>query len=47
MTSQIPQGLKAADITRFAQRAVQLEKFKPVISYWCKLSRRPSCTPPS
>ncbi|KAB2573988.1 putative short-chain dehydrogenase reductase sdr protein [Lasiodiplodia theobromae] len=36
MTSKVPQGLKAADITRFAQRAVQLEKFKPVISYWCE-----------
>ncbi|KKY23629.1 putative short-chain dehydrogenase reductase sdr [Diplodia seriata] len=36
MTSNIPQGLKAADITRFAQRAAQLEKFKPVVSYWCE-----------
>ncbi|OJD29454.1 uncharacterized protein BKCO1_8000012 [Diplodia corticola] len=36
MTSNIPQGLKPADITRFAQRAVQLEKFKPVVSYWCE-----------
>lgn len=36
MTSKIPAGLKAADITRFATRAVQLEKFKPVISYWCE-----------
>lgn len=36
MTSKIPAGLKAADITRFATRATQLEKFKPVISYWCE-----------
>ncbi|KAH7025394.1 Vta1 like-domain-containing protein [Macrophomina phaseolina] len=34
MTSKVPAGLKAADIARFAARAAQLEKFKPVISYW-------------
>ncbi|KAL1637065.1 hypothetical protein SLS56_000721 [Neofusicoccum ribis] len=36
MTSKVPAGLKAADITRFATRAAQLEKFKPVVSYWCE-----------
>lgn len=41
MTSKIPAGLKAADITRFATRAVQLEKFKPVISYWCTFPADP------
>jgi hypothetical protein len=35
MASQIPTALKAADLARFAMRASQLEKAKPVISYWC------------
>ncbi|KAL1956878.1 hypothetical protein VTO42DRAFT_6726 [Malbranchea cinnamomea] len=33
--NNIPAKLKAADITRFATRAAQVEKVKPVISYWC------------
>ncbi|KAF2836224.1 DUF605-domain-containing protein [Patellaria atrata CBS 101060] len=36
MTSNIPAKLKAVDITRFAQRAAQLEKVKPVAAYWCE-----------
>ncbi|KAI9748626.1 MAG: hypothetical protein M4579_007166 [Chaenotheca gracillima] len=35
MAATIPAGLKPADITRFAVRAAQLEKVKPVIAYWC------------
>ncbi|EER43288.1 conserved hypothetical protein [Histoplasma capsulatum var. duboisii H88] len=35
MATGIPTKLKAADITRFVTRASQLEKLKPVISYWC------------
>ncbi|EEQ86370.1 hypothetical protein RJZ56_007070 [Blastomyces dermatitidis] len=35
MTANIPAPLKAADITRFVTRASQLDKAKPVISYWC------------
>ncbi|KAI5306043.1 hypothetical protein KEM56_002439 [Ascosphaera pollenicola] len=35
MPATIPQGLKQADISRFATRASQLQSFKPVISYWC------------
>jgi vacuolar protein sorting-associated protein VTA1 len=35
MSTNIPAALKTADIERFALRAVQLEKHKPVISYWC------------
>ncbi|KAG7005923.1 vacuolar protein sorting-associated protein vts1 [Physcia stellaris] len=31
----IPAALKSADIARFAQRAAQLEKAKPVVAYWC------------
>jgi len=38
MAAQLPAKLKTtADITRFAQRAAQLEKVKPAIAYWCKL----------
>lgn len=30
----IPAKLKTADVQRFATRAAQLEKYKPVVSYW-------------
>ncbi|KIW87650.1 uncharacterized protein Z519_11624 [Cladophialophora bantiana CBS 173.52] len=36
MATQVPAALKAADITRFAHRAAQLEKPKPIIAYWCE-----------
>ncbi|EFW15240.1 hypothetical protein D8B26_004023 [Coccidioides posadasii str. Silveira] len=35
MSTNIPNGLKPADINRFATRARQVEKAKPVIWYWC------------
>ncbi|KAJ5573422.1 Vacuolar protein sorting-associate Vta1 N-terminal [Penicillium hispanicum] len=35
MASGIPAGLRSADIGRFAVRAAQIEKAKPVIAYWC------------
>ncbi|KAF7588624.1 hypothetical protein BBP40_005435 [Aspergillus hancockii] len=35
MASRIPAALKAADIGRFAIRAAQLERVKPVVAYWC------------
>ncbi|KAF9886808.1 hypothetical protein FE257_011055 [Aspergillus nanangensis] len=35
MASDIPAGLRAADIGRFAVRAAQLEKARPVVAYWC------------
>ncbi|KAJ6101909.1 Vacuolar protein sorting-associate Vta1 N-terminal [Penicillium sp. IBT 16267x] len=35
MASSIPAGVRSADIGRFALRAAQLEKAKPVIAYWC------------
>ncbi|KAF6225326.1 hypothetical protein HO173_012811 [Letharia columbiana] len=35
MAATIPPALKAADIARFAQRAGQVEKAKPVVAYWC------------
>ncbi|KKK13527.1 hypothetical protein AOCH_005230 [Aspergillus ochraceoroseus] len=39
MASNIPAGLKPADIGRFALRAAQLESAKPIISYWCEFAR--------
>ncbi|KAI9777026.1 MAG: hypothetical protein M1816_004978 [Peltula sp. TS41687] len=36
MTIQIPPNLKSADISRFALRAAQVEKAKPIIAYWFK-----------
>jgi vacuolar protein sorting-associated protein VTA1 len=36
MAAHIPQKLKAADLTRFATRAAQLETVKPVVAYWCE-----------
>ncbi|KAK2798460.1 hypothetical protein FQN51_007723 [Onygenales sp. PD_10] len=35
MAATIPAKLKSADISRFATRAAQCEKVKPVVSYWC------------
>ncbi|KAJ5106139.1 Vacuolar protein sorting-associate Vta1 N-terminal [Penicillium angulare] len=35
MASSIPASLRSADIGRFALRATQVEKAKPVIAYWC------------
>ncbi|MCJ1425774.1 hypothetical protein MMC29_003674 [Sticta canariensis] len=35
MAATIPTALKAADIARFALRAGQLEKAKPIVAYWC------------
>ncbi|KAF2754102.1 DUF605-domain-containing protein [Pseudovirgaria hyperparasitica] len=36
MSTNLPAGLRAADISRFALRASQLQKFKPAIAYWCQ-----------
>ena len=36
MASHIPAALKSADIGRFAVRAAQLERVKPVVAYWCE-----------
>ncbi|KAJ5697205.1 Vacuolar protein sorting-associate Vta1 N-terminal [Penicillium malachiteum] len=33
--ASIPASLRSADIGRFALRAAQIEKVKPVITYWC------------
>ncbi|RMZ78097.1 hypothetical protein DV737_g4022, partial [Chaetothyriales sp. CBS 132003] len=35
MAASFPPGLKSADISRFALRAGQLEKAKPIAAYWC------------
>jgi hypothetical protein len=36
MADSVPTKLKAAQITPFAKRAAQLERFKPIVTYWCK-----------
>lgn len=36
MATNIPAALKSADIGRFAVRAAQLERVKPVVAYWCE-----------
>ncbi|PYH89249.1 DUF605-domain-containing protein [Aspergillus ellipticus CBS 707.79] len=35
MAANLPASLRSADIGRYALRAAQLERVKPVISYWC------------
>jgi len=35
MAASLPAALKSADIQRFAHRAQQLERVKPIVSYWC------------
>ncbi|KAJ5763500.1 Vacuolar protein sorting-associate Vta1 N-terminal [Penicillium manginii] len=35
MANNIPVSLRTADIGRFALRAAQIEKAKPVVAYWC------------
>jgi hypothetical protein len=43
--NNIPAGLRSADIGRFAIRAAQIEKAKPVVAYWCECprARNPTC----
>ena len=41
MAARLPQPFQTIDIIRFTQKAQELEKFKPVISYWCMRSPRP------
>jgi vacuolar protein sorting-associated protein VTA1 len=36
MAADIPASLKSADIGRFAARAAQVERAKPIIAYWCE-----------
>ena len=38
MADAIPGKLKSLQLAPFAKRAAQLEKFKPIITYWCELS---------
>lgn len=39
MAAVVPERMKAAspDIHRLAVRAAQLQKFRPIVSYWCML----------
>nr|OQO17013.1 hypothetical protein B0A51_17392 [Rachicladosporium sp. CCFEE 5018] len=36
MAVELPSALKSADCQRFATRAAQLEKFRPIVTYWCE-----------
>jgi hypothetical protein len=36
MADAVPTKLKRLQLAPFAKRAAQLEKFKPIITYWCK-----------
>jgi hypothetical protein len=35
MADAIPTKLKGLQLAPFAKRAAQLEKFKPIVTYWC------------
>lgn len=34
MATQVPANLKNAGIAQFAKRAAQLEKHRPIVTYW-------------
>lgn len=36
MAAALPAKLKTADLQRFAARAAQLEKYRPIVTYWCE-----------
>jgi vacuolar protein sorting-associated protein VTA1 len=36
MAAQLPAKLRTPELQRFATRAAQLEKFKPIVTYWCE-----------
>jgi hypothetical protein len=36
MGDTVPAKLKSLQLAPFAKRAAQLEKFKPIVTYWCK-----------
>jgi vacuolar protein sorting-associated protein VTA1 len=36
MALQLPANLKIPEIQRFAVRASQLEKYRPIVTYWCE-----------
>jgi hypothetical protein len=38
MADAVPGKLKSLQLAPFAKRAAQLEKFKPIITYWCESS---------
>lgn len=36
MATQLPAKLRTPELQRFATRAAQLEKYKPIVTYWCE-----------
>jgi hypothetical protein len=43
MADAVPGKLKALQLAPFAKRAAQLERFKPIVTYWREYCRRRSC----
>ena len=43
MSDTIPAKLKGLQLAPFAKRAAQLEKFKPIVTYWREYGSRLSC----
>ncbi|KAH8629931.1 DUF605-domain-containing protein [Alternaria alternata] len=39
MADTVPAKLRSLQLASFAKRAAQLEKFKPIITYWCEYPR--------
>lgn len=36
MATQLPAKLRTPELQRFATRAAQLDKYKPIVTYWCE-----------
>lgn len=45
MASQLPTKLKG-ELGRFATRAAQLEKYRPIVTYWCMSLHAPGIPHP-
>ena len=40
MADTVPAKLKSLQLASFAKRAAQLERFKPIMTYWCEYRAR-------
>jgi vacuolar protein sorting-associated protein VTA1 len=41
MADAVPARLKGLQLAAFAKRAAQLERFRPIVTYWCEYRSRP------
>jgi vacuolar protein sorting-associated protein VTA1 len=41
MADAVPARLKGLQLAAFAKRAAQLERFRPIVTYWCEYLSRP------